>query len=101
MLAPRDRVRTAVLKWDLTSRAMVKSRAALITTSPGLGAESWSRDARRPVRLGLVRSRERRACADQLRTNRAGSSHVTCRLQAGVAVQVGGQASCSRRLASV
>ena len=53
------------------SRAMIKNRAARISTLPCLRAESWSLDARRPVRLGLVRSKERRASADQSRTNPA------------------------------
>jgi hypothetical protein len=49
--------------------AMINSRVALISTLSCLRAESWPRDARRPVRLGLVRSKERRASADQSRTN--------------------------------
>jgi hypothetical protein len=44
------------------------SPAALINTLPCLRAESWSREPRRPVRLGLVRSKERRASVDQSRT---------------------------------
>jgi len=48
---------------------MVKSCAALIGTLPSLRAESWSQDARPPARLGLMRSKERRALVDQSRTN--------------------------------
>jgi hypothetical protein len=50
--------------------AMINSRVALIRTLPFLRAESWSREGRRPVRLSLVRSKERRASADQSRTKR-------------------------------
>jgi hypothetical protein len=53
-------------------RAMIKSRTPLIGILPCLRAESWSQDARRPVQPGLMRSKERRASADQSRTNRRG-----------------------------
>ena len=52
-------------------RAAIKSRTLRTSRLPCLRAGSWLRDARRLVWLGLVRSKERRASADQSRTNRA------------------------------
>lgn len=57
--------------------AMINYRAVLISTLPCLRAESLPRDARRPVRLGLAGSKERRASGDQSRTSRGFSRSLS------------------------
>jgi hypothetical protein len=69
---------------------MIKRRAALIGTLPGLRAESWSQDARRLVQLGPTRSKKRRASTEQPRTNRGFQDRYWFPVHAVLTCTVGG-----------